>query len=782
MLCLIDDAQWLDTPSAGALVFTARRLAAEGIGIVFAAREGERRRFDAPGLPELTLRGLDREPALRLLARSAPDAAEHVRDRLLTEAAGNPLALLELPAALSEDHLAGRSPLPEALPLTSRLRTAFTLRIGALPGDTQAALLLAAAEDSDEASSVAAAIAVMGLEPDVLDPAEEVGLIDTTGGRLKFRHPLVRTAVYDSATRARRQSTHAALSEVHAEAGHASRSLWHRAIATDTRDEQLAGALEALAQQSSQRGGPASAASALERAAEFSEDQPTRGRRLSAAAAAAWDAGQADRARELLRRSLLTVDEAHRVRLLHLSGIIEGQSGSLGEGVKMLQQAARLSDDPSLTLGILRDAATMAGFAGDHDSVIRFGDRAAELPCDTDRDRYFVAAIGAYASSLSGDHVCAAASAARAVEIAERLDDPNCLLTAAITAARHGIAADGLAIVNRAVEVVRERAQVSLLPLALQAQARELLYAGRFDVSYSVAEDGWRLALDIGQPWAASINLSYLAILDAFMGAEQLVHDRTESLEELVARSGAKTIMNNIATARAVLELGLGRPGAALDEFLPMLGATRPESDPNFALGVPDAVEAAVRTGRLGEMSAHLARFEQWVAAVPTRARIALLARCHALVDDADGDRHYAEAVALGDALSPFDRARTELLYGEWLRRHRRRVDARPHLRTALELFRRLSACPWEERAHRELRASGETARRRDPAARDQLTPQELQIARLVAGGSTNPQVAAQLFLSPRTIDYHLRKVFVKLDISSRGELAQMSLGEPLAA
>ena len=169
------------------------------------------------------------------------------------------MALLELPAALSEDHLAGRSPLPEALPLTSRLRTAFTLRIGALPGDTQAALLLAAAEDSDEASSVAAAIAVMGLEPDVLDPAEEVGLIDTTGGRLKFRHPLVRTAVYDSATRARRQSTHAALSEVHAEAGHASRSLWHRAIATDTRDEQLAGALEALAQQSSQRGGPASA-------------------------------------------------------------------------------------------------------------------------------------------------------------------------------------------------------------------------------------------------------------------------------------------------------------------------------------------------------------------------------------------------------------------------------------------------------------------------------------------------------------------------------------------
>ncbi len=782
LLCVIDDAQWLDVPSADALVFTARRLGAEGVVMLFAAREGDDRQFAAPGLRHLVLGGLDRESGSRLLARSAPDAIAHVRERLLDEAAGNPLALLELPAALSDEQLAGRRPLPEALPLTARLRSVFMERIGRLPEQTQMLLLVAAAEDAGDLRTVRTAAAELELGPDALDPAEEVGIVHTRGAQLEFRHPLVRAAVYESAARGRRQRVHAALAGVLASQRRRERSLWHRAMATGASEEELAAALEALARQSRRRAGHASAASALERAAELSEDEHSRGRRLVEAGLAAWAAGQSDHARELIRRARPMTDRAQRVRLLHLSGVIEGRTGSLGGAVRTLQEAVRLADDPSRALDILDDAITMAGYAGDYDAAIRLGARAEELSPATELARFRVAAIGAYASSLSGDHARAAAHAADAVEIAERLDDPSCLLTAAITAARHGIAADGLAIVTRVVEVVRERALVSLLPLALQAHARELIYAGQFDLAGSAAEEGWRLALDVGQPWAASISLSYLAILDAFRGAEELVRDRTESLEVLVARSGARAINNNIATARALLELGLGRPGPALDHFLPMLAVARPESDPNFALGVPDAVEAAARTDRLGDVAEHLERFESWVLAVPTPARMALLARCRALVDDAAGERHFDEAVKLAAALSPFDRARTEQLYGEWLRRHRRRADARPHLRVALELFRGLSVAPWEARAQRELRASGETARRRDPSMRDELTPQELHIARLVASGKTNPQIAAQLFLSPRTIDYHLRKVFAKLEISSRAELARMSLGEPVAA
>ena len=782
VLCLIDDAQWLDVPSADALVFTARRLAGDGIVMLFAAREGDDRRLDAAGVEPLWLGGLDRESALRLLAGSASAAVRHVRERLLEDAAGNPLALVELPSALSEGQLVGREPLPETLPLTDRLRAPFAQRISRLPEETRLALLIAAAEGTGDLRTVRAAGAELGLEPDALDPAEEIAMVCTHDAMLEFRHPLVRLAVCDSAPRGHRQRVHAALAEVLADQQREDRSLWHRTLATETSDEDIAAALEALARQSRSRDGHASAASTLERAAELSADRHDRGRRLAMAAEAAWEAGQTNRAQDLVGRSKPLVDSARRIRLLHLRGVIEGRSGSLDVAVRMFEQAIGLSDDTSLTLAMLRDAINIAGYAGDYDAAVRLGTRAAELPPTSELDRYQLAAIGAYVSSLTGDHARAGAHAAEAARLAERLDDPGCLLSAAATASRHGIATNALAIVDRAVELVRERALVSMLPVALQAQARELIHAGRFDFAYSAAEEGWRLALDTDQPWAASMNLSYLAILDAFRGAEELVAERTESLEMLVAHSGAKAITNNVATARAVLHFGLGRPGLALDHFLPMLAATRPESDPNFALGVPNAVEAAVRTDRLGEVTEQLERFEGWALAAPTDARRALVARCRALVDDADAERHFCQAVNLAPALSAFDRARTEQLYGEWLRRQRRRSEARPHLRVALELFRGLSAAPWEARARRELRASGETARRRDPSTRDQLTTQELQIARLVATGKTNPEVAGQLFLSPRTIDYHLRKVFAKLEITTRADLARMPLDEPLAA
>ena len=772
VLCLVDDIQWLDLASAGALVFAARRIVAEGIVILFGTREGTSPRFAESGLPELVIDPLDRDCALALLDRSAPRAVPRVRQRLLAEARGNPLALLELPAALSDAQLVGRASLPEALPLTARLRSAFTQQLKRLPASTQAALLIAAAESGGEPRVIRRALAAAGLPDDALEPAEEAGMVRPKDGALAFRHPLLRAAVYESAPQARRQSAHAAVGDALASEEPPDRALWHPSMATDGPDEQLAKSLEASARQSQQRGGHASASSAFQRAADLSEAEGARGVRLALAAEAAWRAGQAERARSLVDHSMSVADQTHRVRLLYLSGVIEGRHGWLGHGVTTLRKAAALSEDPSLSLQMLREAGSMAVYAGDYEEMVAIGSSAAGHSPRTEVDRYIAAALGAYAADLSGDQARGAELSDVALELAMRLDDPMCLISAAHTAARRNAAADGLPYATRAVELARERALVSTLPFALQAQARALIGSSQFDLAYSAGEEGWRLALDVEQPWAASLNLAYLGKIDALRGADQLAESRTRELQALIATSGANALMSSVAMTLGLLELGRGRPGQALDRLLVVISTVRPESNPLFVLGLPDAVEAAARTERLSEVAPHVDRFEAWARAFPNRVRLAVLARCRALIDDAAAEQHFLQAVELGDALSPFDRARSELLYGEWLRRHRRRVDARPHLRAVIETFQQLAVAPWEERARSELRASGETARKRGPATRDQLTPQELQIARLVADGMSNPNVAARLFLSPRTIDYHLRKVFSKLEISSRAELA----------
>jgi DNA-binding CsgD family transcriptional regulator len=782
ILCLVDDAQWLDVPSADALVFTARRLVAEGLVILFCAREGEPHGFEGTGLEDLMLGGLDRESAMALLSRSSPHAVASVRWRLLAEAAGNPLALLELSGALSDAQLAGRAPMPQALPLTARLHSTFLQHVKRLPDATRAALLVAAADDTGELDVIRRAAAQLALPEDALVPAQEAGIVTAEADTLTFRHPLVRSAVYESAALGLRHRAHAALAGALAGAQRADRALWHRAMATDEPDEEIAGALQASAEESQQRGGHASAASALERAAMLSETESARGGRLAAAANAAYMAGQLERAGELVSRSLVIAQGAERARLLGLSGVIKGLAGSLQDGITTLLEAIALSEDASLSLELLREACTMATYVGDLDQLTRLCLRAAELSPVTDADRFIVAVLMAAAAELEGDFLRAHELLADATELAERLDDARCLISVAPAAGRAGSWGDGLPYANRAVRIARERGLVSTLPSALQAQASQLLGQSQFDLAYASAEEGRRLALDSGQHWAAAWNLADLLTVDSLRGAEEQFRARLVELEAIVASSGGSLVRGRIARALGMLELGLGRPSEALAHLLVSIDAVRLESNPLVVLGVPDAVEAALRAQRLGEVTDHLDRFQKWVERFPNPARLALLARCGALVTETDAEQHFVQAIELAEALPSFERARTELLYGEWLRRHRRRRDARPLLRAAMERFQRLGVSPWEERARSELRASGETARRRDPSTRDQLTPQELQIARLVAEGMTNPEVATQLFLSPRTIDYHLRKVFTKLEISSRGELANVDLGEPVIA
>jgi DNA-binding CsgD family transcriptional regulator len=783
VLCLVDDAHWLDTPSSEALVFAARRFRAERVAMLFAARVGEPRAFESPGLLDLELGGLDPDAALTLLSDRAEPIASSVRQGLLRESSGNPLALLELPAGLSPEQRAGREELPDPIPLTSRVQSAFATRIERLPKPTQALLLVAALDDTGDAATVLRAGEQLGVTADALDTAETAGLVRPTADGLAFRHPLVRAAVIGNGTLAQRQRTHAALAAALQGEEHAERRVWHEALATLTPDERVAAALDAAAQRSQLRGGHASAASALERAAELSESGQSRGRRLCFAAEAASEAGQVERARGLVGRALPLTSGAGRARLLALSGAIEGRSGRLPDAVTILRNGIEVSDDPSLSLHMLREACEFAVYAADFEQAARLCESVGQLPPVTDEDHFIVAAFSAVAAELAGEYANAAALSTEAIERAERLEDPRCLITAAIATGRVGIWGDGLQHASRAVGVARERALLTILPYALQAQSLQLLARGELNRCYAAAAEGRQLALEIGQPWAAGWNLVNLATVSAVRGQEEEALAHAEELQAFVLRSGANLLRGQIGRALGLLELTLGRPHEALDRLLAALDAAAPVAfgtGPLVVLGPLDAAEAAARSSRLDEVGGHVHAYAEWVDRRPHPGRVALLERLRAIVDEPNAEGHYLRALELGSAISPFELGRTELLYGEWLRRQRRRVDARPHLRAALELFEQLSVAPWEERARAELRASGETARRRDPSTLGELTPQELQIARLVADGMTNRQIAAQLILSPRTIDYHLRKVFTKLRIASRSDLAHVRLGEPV--
>src|SRR5262245_20449524 len=341
---------------------------------------------------------------------------------------------------------------------------------------------------------------------------------------------------------------------------------------------------------------------------------------------------------------------------------------------------------------------------------------------------------------------------------------------------------DGLPYAARAVTIARERGMLSVLPIALSHQASGLMGNGRFRLAYAAAEEGIRLASDFGHRWGVGRNLSNLAMLDALRGDEALARSHADEDRGLAAGTGAVLIGEFAEWALGVLDLTMGRPSEATDRLLMVSDPGRAESNSLIALwAVPDLVEAAARSGRLEDVVDRVNRYADWAQRSPTPTRLSLLARCRALVTETDEREQFEASLEHRAELTPVEHARTELLYGEWLRRGRKRREARSHLRRAADLFRQVGARPWEERAEAELRATGETARRRDPSTLDELTPQELQIAGLVATGMTNREVAARLYLSPRTIDYHLRKVFSKLGIASRTELVQMGVPGPEA-
>jgi DNA-binding CsgD family transcriptional regulator len=784
LLCLVDDAHWLDDASADALVFVARRLEAEGIAMLFAARDGEIRRFEALGLPELSLAGLEPEAAGALIDRQVGLAlSPEARERLIEGTGGNPLALLELPVALSEAQLTGAEPVLDPLPVSTHVEQVFLARVRRLPEETQALLLVAAAEGSGELAAVLRAADGLGAAPEALDAAEEAGLVHVRAARLEFRHPLVRSAVYHGAPLSRRRAAHRALAGVLDARTEADRLAWHRAAACVEPDASVVDELEQAAQRARRRSGFAAASLALERAAALTPNEGDRARRLTASAENAWLSGRPERALMLFERARpLASEPIQRADIDRGRGLIELNLGIPAEAHDVLVRAARdvASVDAERALYMLGIASVAAAYAGNSDAVVATAESAGSISVgDTPVARFlaeFLTGTGAY---FGGDFARAAPSLRAAVELADEADATGSGKFAELVilagAAGLFLGDDRAArrFNHRIVVRARDAGALSLLTQARPRLALSEIWEGQWRSASAALTEALELARQIGQHQIVGHLLSELAVLAALRGDETECRSLAAGSRELAAERRLVHVANTARWALLALELGRGRADDAL-------ASAREITGPPISLWTGlDRIEAAVRAGDRETAAAWLSSFGPWADSNTAAWAAAAALHCRALLcdDEDEAERLFLAALEThAGTARPFGAARTQLAYGGFLRRARRRLEAREQLRAAFDRFESLGATLWVERAGTELRASGQTARRRDPSTRDELTAQELQIVRFVADGLTNRQVAAQLFLSPRTIDFHLRNIFRKLDITSRTELARMVL------
>jgi DNA-binding CsgD family transcriptional regulator len=781
LLCLIDDAQWLDQASTDALLFAARRLVAERLVMLFAARNDPLRPFVAPGIPELEVSVLTSHDARALLtSRLRDDAAPDVVDWLLESAHGIPLALIELPLVLSEGQLTGSDPLSGGHTRATSVEQAYLERVHRLPASVRTLLLIAAAEETGDRHTVGAAASALGLDTDMLALAEEQGLIRVDSGRVEFRHPLVRSAIYNGAGFAERERAHRALASALVDKRDADRRAWHRAAATATRDDEVANELTSTAERARRRGGYVAAAAALERAAELTSDESHRAERLTAAADAAWLAGRPLQARALVDRTeQISHSEAVDAHAKRLRGLVELRCGTPATAFALLLEGARkiAPADPTAAIEALAEARDAAAFSGDVQGMILLGTEVDKI---APNGGALVCVLSGLRYMLEGEVERGASLLRESIVLAAALDDPRYLAWTWPATLYLGDHAAGEEIASRAVAHARRAGTLGVLPLALERLAFSQFWCGAFAAAKANAAEAMQLARDIGQDEVAANAVGTLALAAAAEGKEEECRSAVSDLQQIALPRRLVLFFSSSEWALALLDLGFGRATDALSRLDSLTDDRLGNFHPAVTFwSAPDLIESAVRAGNHERAQETLERYEPWALATKIPRVLSTLARCRGLLAEGpEAETHFQQAVDLPIAGHPFDQARAEFLYGEFLRRERRRIDAREHLRTAVEIFGRLGAEPWEERARRELRASGETARRRDPSTLAELTPQELQITRLVATGSSNKEVAAQLFLSPRTIDYHLHKVFLKLGIASRAELIKHGVAD----
>ena len=745
---VVDDAQWLDESSLDALRFAGRRLGAEATVLVMALRD------DAPpsGLPERVLAPLEDAAADALLARRG--LAPALRAPLLARAGGNPLALLELEP--------GASPGQVSVPV--RLRDAYAERIAALPRQDRALLEIAAAAGSGTVASVLAA--TQRDERSALAALETSRLVTADGAALRWSHPLAREAVLELAGAAGRREAHLAL------VGHVGpdEAAWHRAQAAVGPDDDVASALEAAAGRSARRGAHAVAADALERAAELTQDPARRDARAVAAATAAWHAGQGARAEALLDRTAepapLRADSA-RIR-----GLVELHRGSPARASALLAEAAgaRAGEDPASALLLAVASIEAASLAGLPPALPFPIDHAGEA------EPALRALIAGVLHRFAGREQEAGTQLRRAVELGASAEDAQRALWAGAAAFFAGDEPRATALHERAVTLARSTSDAGVLPFALTFLAHAHLWGGRLAHAEADADDAARLARDAGQENLLVQIDALLAGVAAWRGDEARCRTLADGARAVARQRGLVLAEGAATTALAELELASGAPATAFDRLERLVHGPGAHPAHRYAC-LPTLVEAAARAGDAERARPDAAALGEWAQATGSAWALPLAARSRALTAATPGEaeRHFLEARALHHAhLRPLDRARTELLHGELLRRRRRKAEARPLLRSALETWEDAGVPLWAERARAELRAAGESARRRGTRALERLTPQELQVARLVAQGASNREAAAALYLSPRTVEYHLHKVFRKLGVHGRAELAAL--------
>lgn len=778
LICLVDDYQWLDRTSAQVLAFVARRLGAESVGLILAGRVLD---SDVSGLPELVVSGLRPADAGTLLdtVLSGP-VDERVRDQIIVETQGNPLALLELPRGRTAVDVAGGFGLPGVIPLSGSIESEFSRRADALPAPARQLLLIAASDPSGDIALVWRAAAELGIGADAATSAEETGLV-TLGSRVRFRHPLARSATYRSASAAERRQAHRALAEATDSQLDPDRQAWHRAQATSGPDDQVAAALEHSATRAKTRGGLAAAAAFLLRAAALTLDPAQRAARALAAAETHIQAGALDPVPDLL--AMAETGPLNDFQLAQADLI----------RARLAFVTSRGSDGPSLLLKAAR----------------RF------KPVDTSLSRatYLEAlAAGTFVGRLSGptpglaDIARAAGEAPPPAEVRA----PDLLLDGTVAAFKHGYAA-GLPLLRTAlneygtamspeqelrwlwfasttairtwdderwdtlstryIALARELGSLSELPLALDVHALLLLFSGKLSEAARLTSEAQMIGEATGTALAPYGAMGVAAFRgDAAVGADS--HGRTP-LD--VARRGEGAATTFAEWSNALLHNGLGRYSDALSSAL---RATRYDAGPAAMLWpYVELIEAAARTGDTAVATAACRRLAATTGASGTDWALGLEFRSKALLSDGDeAEGLYRESIArLGRIRMRAELARSHLLYGEWLRRKRRQSQACDQLRTAHSMLEAIGMTGFAERAGRELRAAGGVVRTRpDAGQHDELTPQEAEIARMAAAGLSNPEIARRLFISAYTVQYHLRKVFAKLDVTSRGQLAQV--------
>ncbi|MGK5679773.1 AAA family ATPase [Actinoplanes sp. URMC 104] len=769
LLVIVEDAHWMDRASLDVLGFVARRIESDPLVLVAVTRALDNR-LGCAGLPVLHLNPLTDEVSGELLDAVAPSLGQQVRRRLLEEAAGNPLALTELPVALQS--VGGAYALtPGPLPLTERLERTFTARVSRLPVDTRAVLLLAALNgDGTMDECIAAATRMLGAAVDIvaLGPAVGAGLLEAQG--MTFRHPLIRSAMHHAATAAERQAAHAALASVLQ--GQPDRQAWHRAAATAGLNERAARDLDSTADRALRRGGVAAALAALRRAAALTADPSARADRLLRAAELALESGQSEVVADLLAQagSLdLTPRDQGRAAWV---GLIRGEwAQSDGTAPAELAELAVeiAADEPLLGLRMLW-GAILHCYYGEPGQAARQRVAAAADRMPVDADNPCLVALQAYCAPVERGRAVIESLARQLGRSSEDAEGDQLLGGAAVTM---GAPALAIRLTARPLDALRARGQLSMLARVLCTQAGSAARLGDVRAGSLAAEEAARLARETGQPLVHAMVHAIRAQLAAVCGDAQ-VEEWAAKAERAALPGGVRPVLAIVQTARGHAALCQGRYSDAFGHLRRVFDPVDLTFHPWLRFyAVAELVEAAVRSDSAEAARDIVEELTPLEDLSPSPALLCGLRLARALLSSPDAaEPLYRAALDAAPVDWPFERARVHLALGEWLRRQRRPAESRVVLQAAREVFDALGASAWAERARQELRAAGASSPRQDPAAVDQLTSTELHVAQLAAQGLTNREIGERLYVSPRTVSTHLQRMFPKLGVTARGELA----------